>query len=469
MSSARSKSIKSRNRSVRRNPLTFSMRQKKKERSEVRKNNASSVMADYLDNCDNNAEGTLPDQSENSIHIEASENLFSKATTLSHHYNSKTLISDTLDMYDLTNIFPYTNKSHETSQKTFAEESKQWESLFDAQHSFGSFQHTISKPVASHQYFYKGKWPLDTKDITGMAPSKHNNNKNATFLFPSVPDPTLPNMEHLEQLVNAPLVQDEEPISLEGSMASIGQIEILPCASLSSFPKYKLGAVENDQSLWKDRLELLNTIQQQGFREEWNGTLSGPNTLSKTARLKRKAEKMKREALMQPTTKDQERNTNDMHRSHLVAMEPDTMHQEDEEHYQSSLASIEEGQDVLYYNKDVEKQIKEVPEIKNRTRLSFLLFAYGFFFPPLWVIGALYSPSIQRTSSCQKIDKKWRKYSRHALFVFMILVAAVVVLLLALKPQSIGFRNSSEGGYQEERVVFDENDSNIAAESIIKI
>jgi hypothetical protein len=453
----RPKSTRGRNR---RNPLTFSMRQKKKERSEIRKNAAPTILPPNLED---SAEDTTPDQSENHTHAEteivslAEEKtaqlspVIAKATTSSDQ-NKKNLASDTLDIYDPARIFPYTNKRDGVTQKTIAEESKQWESLFDPQHSFGSFQHAIAKPVASYQYFYKGKWPLDTKDIMGMVPPNGNADRTTKFLFPSAPDPTLPDLEQLEQYINAPLRQEEEPISMESSMASLGQIEILPCASLSSFPKYKIAAAKNDQSLWKDRLELLNTIQQQGFREEWNGTQNA-YSLSKTARLKRKAEKLKREASVHSHT------TRADYKSHLVNIEPDIMFQEEE---QSSLASLEDETYDINEKEDMEKQIKEKPELKRRTRLSFLLFVFGFAFPPLWVIGALYTPTMPRTSFCQKVDQKWRRCSRQALFVFMILVAAVVVLVLALKPQAVGLRNSNEEGYKEERVVFDENDSNIA-------
>lgn len=474
--------------SLRRRPLTLSTRQKSRKRSEIRKNNTALVMTADLYHNDGKIVYIPFAQSQNSIHTDAvylspvdeaaaaaatvtARTAIPSATELTINSSSvdgsnKILIQDTCDMYDSTSILPYSNKPRETSQKTITEESKQWENLFDPQHSFGSFQHTIPKPVAPYQYFYKGKWPLETKDIIGVSPGKGIVNAANTILFPNAPDPTLPDLDQLEQLINTPLqMAEEEGNSINGSMSSLGHVEILPCTSLSSFPGFKRNGAEKVQLLWKDRLELLNTIQQQGFREEWNGTQSEPHTLSKTARLKRKASQIKREALVHTSTKDKKRNTRCVSNngSYLIETEPDREHR----NYRSSLANMEEGLDVPYHNNkkgDTEKQIKGITKPKNTTRLSFLLFGFGFLVPPLWVIGALYSPSIQKTSSCQKIDHKWRKYSRRALFVFLVLLAAIFVLLLAFKPQVVGFRNSNESRYEEERVVFDEDDGNRTAD-----
>lgn len=505
--------------------MSFSMRQKK-ERSEVR-NNAS--CSDSSPPLSAHEECPSPIQFEDTVSIENLSPVMEETATHPSPTTQKSAIlmpatpKHLPKRLDPAAIFPYSNKPHETRKKTIAEESKQWESLFDPQHTFGSFQTSIAKPVSSQQYFYKGKWPLDQEDILGMIPkprkSLHHqkNSETATpnmstidgegasiaaFAFPTVPSPTLPDKKQLELHIN-PVLQDNENDMLHDSFPrSSSQIEILPCPSLTQFPKYKKS--ENEM-LWKDRLELLKKIQHEGFREDLNGTLNTGNKESATVRLqrqlKRKAEKIKRETLVDSST--EEENEDDEENEHncnianateggtlLVAVEPDTMlvdfnsTQNKEEQdtasslytirpYESSLVSLDDEWENISFKPpcsvkdiDVENQPskqEEAVEIKRRNRPTFLLFAYGFLFPPLWIIGALYNPSssLQRTTSSKKIDRKWKNYSRNAFFVFLVIVATIVVLILVLKPQAVGFRSSSDQIYQEERIVFDENDAHI--------
>lgn len=319
-------------------------------------------------------------------------------------------------------LFPYSNK-HETKKKTIAEESKQWESLFDPQYTFGSFQHGIAKPVTD--LYYRGKWPLDHEDMIGMIPKS----EPATTLFPNVPSPTLPNIKDIQLHINTEHHDDS-------------QIEILP----RPFPKYK----KNAEVLCKDRLALLNIIQEMGFNKENDATQRNPyKQFSTAARLQRqiknKTEQMKREIMVDP---EDEEEINDNVSHHSVAMEPDTLDQ-------SSLASMDDMYEKISFH--TPKQDEKEQEIKRKNRASFLYFAFGFLFPPLWIIGALYVPTSQRTSASKAIDKKWKMYSRNALFAFMVAIVLTIVLVLMLKPESVGFRNSNEEGYQEARVVFDED------------
>ncbi|CEP12115.1 hypothetical protein [Parasitella parasitica] len=507
--------------------MSFSVRQKKKERSEIRKN---------ASNKDSSAPLSAYEEHPSPIHMEEAadiENLspvmeksdLQHSSTVQQNDTIPSITSKAKDInfipnlgkkYDPAVIFPYSNKPHETRKKTIAEESKQWESFFDPQHTFGSFQTSIAKPTTSQQqYFYKGKWPLDQEDILGMIPrpkkltAQQPNNSSATttpnlsivereaiattttFAFPAVPSPTLPDRKQLELHIN-PILQDNESDNLFPKSGS--QIEILPCPSLTQFPKYKKS---ENEVLWRDRLELLNKIQQCGFREELNGTQNSKRMESAATRLhrqlKRKAEKIKRETLMDSSTEEEDDEETDEHNCNdvnavedetlLVAMEPDTLvmgstvkKQEQDtasslhtHQHESSLVSLNDEWENISFKPpysikdvDLEKQEQAPPvEIKRRNRPTFLLFAYGFMFPPLWIIGALYNPSssLQRTTASKKIDRKWKNYSRNACFVFTIIVAVVVVLILVLKPQVVGFRNSSEQIYQEERVIFDESET----------
>ncbi|KAL9539224.1 hypothetical protein MBANPS3_010391 [Mucor bainieri] len=501
MSTAKQKSTNNQGRSLSRNAISFSMRQKKKERSEVR-NNAS--CSDSSPPLSAHEECPSPIQFEDTV---SNENLSPVMEETATHQSPATkksaIIPTTLKhlpkQLDPAAIFPYSNKPHETRKKTIAEESKQWESLFDPQHTFGAFQTSIAKPVSSQQYFYKGKWPLDQEDILGMVPKpkKRLQQQNsatttpnlsiidgegastAAFAFPTVPSPTLPDKRQLELHIN-PVLQDTENDIFDDSFPrSSSQIEILPCPSLTQFPKYKKS---ENEALWKDRLELLKKIQHQGFREDLNGTLDTGNKESAAARLqrqmKRKAEKIRRETLVDSSTEEEnedsdenEHNCNIANTTEdgtlLVAVEPDTMLVDfstlnDEkaqdtasslhtvQPYESSLVSLDDEWENISFKppgsvKDVdvenEASKQDAVEIKRKNRPTFLLFAYGFLFPPLWIIGALYNPSssLQRTTS----------------------IAAIVVLILVLKPQAVGFRSSSDQIYQEERIVFDENDAHI--------
>lgn len=302
-------------------------------------------------------------------------------------------------------VFPFSNK-HETKKKTIAEESKQWESLFEPQYTFGSFQHGIAKPVTD--LYYQGKWPLDQEDIIGMIP------KSTTTLFPTAPSPTLPS-------INIQINTNDD------------DSQILP----RPYPEYK----ENPEIQCPDRLELQNLIQQVGFNKENDGTQCDPfKEFSAAARfqrqIKNKTQQMKREILI-----DSEESAES-----IIDMESEKLDQ-------SSLASMNDLNEKISFHKEE----KDEPEIKKRNRVSFLYFAIGFLFPPLWIIGALYEPNSQRTSASKAIDKKWKLYSRNALFAFIIAIVITVVLILILNPEAVGFRNSNEDGYQEPRVVFDED------------
>ncbi|KAL7311581.1 hypothetical protein PS15m_009322 [Mucor circinelloides] len=516
MSTAKQKSTNNQSRALKRNPMSFSMRQKKKERSEVRNNascNDSSPPLSAHEECPS------PIQFELTAEIENLSPVLEETATHQSPEAQKSTIKPTTIKYlsktlDPAAIFPYSNKPHETRQKTIAEESRQWESLFDPQHTFGSFQTSIAKPVSSQQYFYKGKWPLDQEDIIGMIPKTkkalyRQNSATTTpnlsmidaerasttaFAFPTVPSPTLPDKKQLELHID-PVLQDNENDSFPQSGS---QIEILPCPSLTQFPKYKKS---ENEVLWKDRLELLKTIQHQGFREDLNGTLNTGKKESAAVRLqrqlKRKAGKIKRETLADSSTEEEEEDDDDNEHNCnianttedgtlLVAVEPDTMpadfsmpeNKEEQDTSsslhatESSLVSLDDEWENISFKppcsvKDVDLEIQtskqETVEIKRRNRPTFLLFAYGFLFPPLWIIGALYSPSssLQRTASSKKIDRKWKNYSRNAFFVFAVIVATIIVLILVLKPQAVGFRSSSEQIYPEDRIVFDENDVHI--------
>ncbi|KAG2207004.1 hypothetical protein INT47_008473 [Mucor saturninus] len=262
-------------------------------------------------------------------------------------------------------LFPHSNK-YETKKKTIAEESKQWESLFDPQYTFGSFQHGIAKPVTD--VYYKGKWPLDEKDTRPD----------------TVEEPTLPDIQNI-QLMHRPTDNEAE-------------IEILP----RPFPKYDKHTDETS-CCSQDRLELRRILQEVGFNKKNDGTHNNPYKQYSTAarfqqQIINKTKQMKQEIML-------------------------------DHHDTIDSTSMEDLCEKSSFTNDEPTQ-----QQGRRNRASFLYFALGFLFPPFWLIGALYVPSSQRTSAI-----------------------LITILVLIMKPDAVGFRNSNEDGYQHPRVVFDDD------------
>lgn len=300
-----------------------------------------------------------------------------------------------------------------------AEESKQWEFFFDPQYTFGSFQSGITKPITD---FYS-KRP----------------NVQPSLSQPG--SPTLPNLRQLQLHINT-LEQNDDT-----------QIKILP----RPFPKYN--SKQNDNILCKKRLQLLNTIQVTGFNKENDAAQIDPyQKISIAARLqlqfKHKTEQMKREILLDPED-EMDDDFNSIH-SDGGAGDSDLLPKD-----QSSLVSLDSYEKISFREskekiQEQEQETKDL-EIKRKNRISFLFFAFGFLFPPLWIIGALYVPRnhTHRSVASKEIDKKWKLYSRNAWFFFMALVVFIAILIVILNPEAIGFRQSLEGGYDADRVVFD--------------
>ncbi|GAA5806024.1 hypothetical protein EDC94DRAFT_622839 [Helicostylum pulchrum] len=285
------------------------------------------------------------------------------------------------------------------------EESKQWESFFDPQYTFGSFQSGISKPDE-----FKEKWHTATSD---NIPS-------------SGTSPRLPNLKQLQQHINTIDAQDDT-------------YKILP----RPFPSYNKNT---EPTLCKDRLQLLNIIQTIGFNKEKDITQSD---LSTTARLqlqwKQKTDQIKQDILLE----DSKGLTKELDRLSTDDLSLDDMYQ-NISFSQSKNSVIIEGEEE-----------ENVVQRRRRNRVSFLYFAFGFMFPPLWFIGALYVPKHDQTEESKDIDKKWKVYSRNAFFMFLLLLVIISVLILILKPETIGFRNSLEGGYNADRVVFDDDGEDV--------
>ncbi|OBZ81927.1 hypothetical protein A0J61_10023 [Choanephora cucurbitarum] len=447
-------------------PRLFTPRQKKRQRSEIRKtqyalsdNQAGRDSEPQIEG--NSRRASIPalhQQIASSPTISFSNSHTSIRTSHTYHH---------VNYLDINSVFPYSNKGYEQGQKTLAEESKQWESFFDPQYTFGSFQYGIGKPPKP--YFYQGRWPLDQQDIHSVTPSMTRRKKLQTktvvgqspriplghqsnLSFAALPNPTLPNKELLEP--HTQILSENDHLQNNSN----SQIAILPCPSSNSFPKYK--NVENER-LWKERLAMLRKIQEEGFSLQMNGTQSDPYGQSgKVTRLHQQliktATKIKNEVSVEMSVNDMETRlkeeevgsviqTPEMEQSGLFSLDMPISNEDN-----ASLITLDE-------NKPEERSIDEPLETRRKNRTSFVLFAFGFLFPPLWIVGTFYSPSSAkpRTVVSKTIDEKWKKYSRNALCVLLLAFLSSFVLVATLKPKLLGFRNSNEKAYQADRVVFD--------------
>ncbi|KAI8327658.1 hypothetical protein BC941DRAFT_446576 [Chlamydoabsidia padenii] len=84
------------------------------------------------------------------------------------------------------------------------------------------------------------------------------------------------------------------------------------------------------------------------------------------------------------------------------------------------------------------------PKKKSQCRLSFLYFIFGFVFPPIWIIGALYTPPEKKyqSSKGRRIDLMWKRASRLAFSIFVFALLVLLVAILALNPGALGWRTS---------------------------
>ncbi|KAG1460738.1 hypothetical protein G6F56_005879 [Rhizopus delemar] len=413
--------------SLARGSMSFSVRQKKDERSEIRRN-----VVDKIE---------LPDDSE--------EHLF-----LDIQAADEVCINPAV-------VFPYSNRQRESRITIMREESEQWDTFFDPQYTFGCFIHHIAKTNSS-TYYYNGKWPLEYEDIVGMASkyskrlmTKHVGVDDDTsivsgieedvFLIPSVPNPTLPNMNLMKLMGKLDDIEeeyddddDDDGNSLSRHRGSMMRIDILPC-SPNSLHADKV----EDEIVWRKKLGLLNAIQHLVFNEKQDGTHDSAFEGSRTARIQRqikdRAEKIKKKA-------HADRRHHDNRESMVYEEMKDIKIRE-------SVVSFRDIQE-----KHMDLDTIESQEEKHSNRQSFYLFVFGFLFPPLWIINFALGmkKSDNQTEASKSIDKKWRKYSRNAFVISLLAFTVSLLIVVATKPGSVGFRQNLGEYLQEDVVLFDD-------------
>ncbi|KAI8072942.1 hypothetical protein BC940DRAFT_344288 [Gongronella butleri] len=95
---------------------------------------------------------------------------------------------------------------------------------------------------------------------------------------------------------------------------------------------------------------------------------------------------------------------------------------------------------------DVEKDAQETEMDKKRRdpvkyRPSFLYFVFGFLFPPVWIMGALYRTKAEEDMA--KADFLWKRRSRNAFLLFLVFLFILILCILILKPEALGWRFST--------------------------
>ncbi|KAI7849738.1 hypothetical protein BDC45DRAFT_519907 [Circinella umbellata] len=209
--------------------------------------------------------------------------------------------------------------------------------------------------------------------------------------------PTLPRIDHVK--VQVPCAD---------------QIDILPCPS-ASFAKHQRNEA---------RLNLLQTIREQGLADRhdvWK------------LMDKREPHKNWQERLQEKINEDFDTPCFSAPHHHLPV---DTIINDENDEKRSITATTimtkqNRNDDITTINR------------KPIRRRSFLYFAFGFLFPPLWIIGALRVPSQRQHPGSQAVDLLWKRRSRNAFFIFIVTVLVILILTLVLKPSSIGWRTSS--------------------------
>lgn len=167
--------------------------------------------------------------------------------------------------------------------------------------------------------------------------------------------------------------------------------------------------------LWTDRMNLLRTIREQGHITEQR-----PSTPHKQGWKDRLREKIDHGLLQEASDGSS-----------------DDDDEEDEEHCEKETCQDIKEQDHEEHNQ--QQQRRKRPPYRH----SFLYFAFGFLFPPLWIIGAMHVPPQHQSPEGQAVDLQWRRRCRNAFFLFIATVLVVLIIALVLKPASVGWRLSA--------------------------
>lgn len=347
--------------------------------------------------------------------------------------NSRSFYSTCIE--DLMNEAPRDSPKEENPFSKILEGRQYWDKSLDGQKAFGTLHaalDTEEKITLHSPPVKKGTWPFTqgnaieiydklltvktavVEDVVSDSPSS---------LCSEICHPVSPPLDHAE----IDTYCEKEPLNKELTEEMV----ILPCPSVSSFSKNN----QKNRIERKGRLQVLKSLDQMACGGQYDG--AEPPVIKKSASIQRgfldEAGKMISNTLDDPI-EDEDSKT-------ALSIMDDTWDKES--------AQLNEEKD-LERNSDNIKETKEDTQRENR--LSFLFFALGFIFPPLWIIGAIYlsCSNAPRSSESKAIDARWRRYSKNAFFFLLSTVLAICMLILILKPELLGFRVSNVQAHSEE-------------------
>ncbi|ORZ19335.1 hypothetical protein BCR42DRAFT_390017 [Absidia repens] len=261
--------------------------------------------------------------------------------------------------------------------------------------------------------------------------------------FSVASSPTLPRMEDLMLPV----------------MDQPNQISILPCPSQSlddlqnarSRPLYKMDE-------WKERLDLLNSIHEGPGRHR----ISIGDQINNEREKKNDDDRHPDEEIIQTTKVAQKesfslpwwrRSVGQVRKCHphrTFRAKMDQLKKEAELPFFTTQLILQQEREKRKKESNLsespltipvcEEDIIEIPSFFKKYRPSFLFFIFGFIFPPIWIVGALY---MKRSEDMAKADYQWKRRSRNALTFFLSIILLSIILILIINPSALGWRQSS--------------------------
>lgn len=293
---------------------------------------------------------------------------------------------DSMDLIEgASQMLPQNAKHTESDAR---QQRQRWDAFFEPHYSFGSFVHGSKK---DDSIFDDHQKHLDRLVDEGCRIDRKKS--------PRPDAPTLPGS-----------VATSVRISQDGSQIMSNAGSIAPTPTLPNLEYREDGT---DRKNWSQldeksliqRLELLKKIRTQGLDLEERQESDVMSLSSQTARWKKQKKSIQK--LKDLPIDDDDRSS---------SSDPDLKPEMGEE---------------------------EVKKIPGHSR-PFLYFLLGFIFPPFWFLGAFYTPS--HSSTTRRSDRIWKRRSRIAFALFLVILMVFLIVALVLKPDTVGMRQSRPGG-----------------------
>ncbi|KAI9009327.1 hypothetical protein CLU79DRAFT_775169 [Phycomyces nitens] len=300
---------------------------------------------------------------------------------------STTMEGSSISLQGSTIIFPLQTHNN-------AKEHQQWESYFDPQYSF-DVQSKSKQMSKSTSRFYVHT----TSDNIDHPEERRLSNSGfyqcgigpCSRIFSAAPTPTLPHIGHLEFGVTHTSAVFKQTMD--------NQIEILPCPS-TFLKEPECRAMNSEEKKQADRMELLNTIRQQGFKDE-----------------------------------------NDIVRHPVKGfIKPEKW----PKHLRDRAGKWKEQ---VLSTEDLGENVAQGPsKWALGCRPSFLYFILGFLCPLVWAFGAVHTPTAHagQTSVDKSTDMMWKYRCRNAFILVCVALVIILILGIVLWPGTMGWRTSRD-------------------------